>query len=149
MTSPPDPPPGPTDAAEERAIRAAHAAFYAAFETGDLDAMNELWVEDDSALCVHPGTTPVQGVSAVRRAWAVIMATTPYIQFILTDIDVRVRGEVAYVTCVENVLAGDHDDPDLRSGLAIATHVMLRTVEGWRLWVRHASPVVSETDHEN
>src|SRR5690606_23841569 len=127
VTSPPDPQPGATDAGDEQAIRVAHAAFYAAFEAGDLDGMNALGVEGDPALGAHPGTTPVQGASAVRRAWAVIMATTPYIQFILTDIDVRVRGEVAYVTCVENVLAGDHGDPDLRSGLAIATHVMLRT----------------------
>lgn len=134
---------------DEEEVRAAHAAFYAALETGDLDAMAALWVDDDSVLCVHPGTTPVRGVSAVRRSWAMVMATTPYLQFILTDVTVRIRGDVAHVGCVENVLAADHRDPALRGGHAVATHVMLRTGGDWRLWVRHASPVVSVPDHEN
>ncbi len=133
---------------EDEWIRTAHAAFYAAFEAGDLAAMEALWVEDDSALCVHPGTTPVRGASAVRRAWALIMATTPYIQFILTDVDVRRRDQVAYVTCVENVLVGGEASDQFRAGISIATHVMVRTEDDWRLWVRHASPVGSDADDE-
>ena len=138
---------------DEDWVRTAHAAFYAAFEAGDLDAMARLWVDDESALCIHPGVRPLQGSDRIHRGWAVIMATTPYIQFILTDVDVRVHGDVAYVTCTENVLVGDGaaDAPTegFRSGLAVATHVMVREDDDWRLWVRHASPVVSAVDHEH
>ncbi len=137
------------------AVEAANAAFYHAFETGDLDAMRALWLDDPGTLCVHPGALPVRGSGAIDRSWAVVMATTPYIQFILTDVVVSVRGEVASVTCTENVLTGDErTGPQAFGGArAVATNVFVREPApaagtGWRLWVHHSSPVVSPEDDE-
>ena len=64
-------------------MEAANAAFYAAFETADLDAMREVWLDDPGSVCVHPGAVPVRGAGAINRSWALIMANTPYIQFFL------------------------------------------------------------------
>ena len=52
---------------------------------------------------------------------------------------------VASVTCTENVLTGDESTgPDAFGGAkAVATNVFVRTPEGWRLWIHHASPVLS------
>jgi SnoaL-like protein len=76
------------------------------------------------------------------------MANTPYIQFFLTDVEVSIRGEVATVTCTENVLTGD-ERPDVFGGArAVATNVFLRQGDDWRLWVHHASPVLSEVSDE-
>lgn len=137
-------------AAELRAeVEAANAAFYAAFETADLDGMRDLWLDDAETLCVHPGALPVRGTPAISRSWALIMANTPYIQFFLTDVEVSVlRSEdrdVASVTCTENVLTADeHTDQDSFGGAkAVATNVFVRTPDGWRLWIHHASPVLS------
>jgi ketosteroid isomerase-like protein len=130
-------------------VRAANAGFYAAFEAGDLDAMQELWVPEGHAVCIHPGWNPVVGTAAVRRSWAVVMANTPYIQFILTDVRVAVRGEVASVTCTENVLAaaqGEAAGSGFAGGKAVSTNVFVRRPEGWRLWIHHASPVLSRPD---
>jgi ketosteroid isomerase-like protein len=138
--------------AERAAVEAANAAFYAAFESADLDAMRDLWLDDPEALCVHPGALPVRGTSAINRSWALIMANTPYIQFFLTDVEVSVLDHVASVTCTENVLtAGDDTEPDSFGGArAVATNVFVRTPEGWRLWIHHASPVLSggHDEHE-
>src|SRR5665809_124339 len=84
-----------------------NAAFYAAFESAELDAMTALWMDDREALCVHPGALPVRGTSAINRSCALIMANTPYIQFFLTDVETSVLGDVASVTCTENVLTAD------------------------------------------
>lgn len=144
--------------AAEQAVLSANSVFYSAFESGDLDAMSNLWVPEGHAVCIHPGWSPVVGSAAVRRSWAVIMANTPYIQFILTDVDVTVVGDVASVTCTENVLSADEDTPTegFAGGKAVTTNVFRRTPDtgplspgeglpdgGWRLWIHHASPVLS------
>ena len=128
-------------------VLAANAAFYAAFEAGDLDAMDAVWVGDEP-VCVHPGTNPVIGRAAVRRSWAVVLANTPYIQFFLTDVDVTVLDGVASVSCTENVLAAGDDTPvgAFAGGRSVATNVFRRTPGGWRLWIHHASPVLSPGD---
>jgi ketosteroid isomerase-like protein len=136
------------------AVRAANAALYDAFETGDIDLMGALWLDDDHArdvMCVHPGWLPVHGRGAVLRSWSMIMANTAYIQFVLTDVHVRVDGDVAVVTCGENMLtelpvtAAD-PSPGLAGGRAFATNVFRRTPSGWRLWIHHASPVLTQEE---
>jgi len=136
----------------ERAdVEAVNAAFYHAFESADLDAMTDLWIDDGETLCVHPGALPVRGTAAINRSWALIMANTPYIQFFLTDVEVSLLGDVASVTCTENVLTADETSADgsFNGAKAVATNVMVRTAAGWRLWIHHASPVLSDPNHED
>lgn len=143
-------------------LEAAIGRFYQAFETADLDTMQSLWLDAADTVCVHPGATPIHGRSAIDRSWALIMANTDYIQFILTDVEVGTGGRlgaggdlrprVASVTCTENVLTADQGpagDP-FGGGTAVATHVFVKTDDGWRLWIRHASPVLSSgsNDHD-
>ena len=138
------------DAKERAAVERVNAAFYEAFENADLDTMRDLWLDHEESLCVHPGALPVRGTAAISRSWALIMANTPYIKFFLTDVEVSVRGDVASVTCTENVLtADDRAGPDGFGGArAVATNVFVRTPEGWRLWIHHASPVLSGPDYD-
>jgi ketosteroid isomerase-like protein len=130
---------------DRRAVEAVNSTFYEAFETADIDLMQDLWLDDTDTLCVHPGALPVRGTPAINRSWALIMANTPYIQFFLTDVEVSVWKDVASVTCTENVLTGDErTGPDTFGGAkAVATNVFVRTPSGWRLWIHHASPVLS------
>lgn len=144
------PEPSPDPAVARAELEAATAAFYAAIEEADLDAMRDLWLDDPDTVCSHPGALPVRGSGAVHRSWALVMAHTSYIQFFLTDVAVSLREDVATVTCTENVLTGDdRTGPDAFNGAkALATHVFVRTADGWRLWVRHAAPVVCDEDDD-
>ena len=139
--------PDPADEAR-RAVEAVNRVFYEAIESGDLDTMTRLWVDAPDAVCVHPGARPVRGTGAINRSWALVMASTSYIQFFLTDLEIGVHGSTASVTCTENVLTGDErTGPDaFGGGSALTTNVFVLTDDGWRLWVHHASPVLSEDD---
>ena len=136
------------------AVLRANQALYDAFETGDADLMAALWLDGPGAStvsCVHPGWSPLHGRETVLRSWTMIMANTSFIQFVLTDVEVTVAGEVAVVTCGENMLTGlddvtGGDIGGLAGGRAVATNVFRRTPEGWRLWVHHASPVLTRQD---
>ena len=134
-----------------RQVAALNAVFYEAFEAGDLDTMQDLWLDATDTVCVHPGAPPVRGTGPINRSWALVMAHTPYIQFFLTDVEVSIQGGTASVTCTENVLTGDErTGPDaFGGGKAVATNVFVRTGAGWRLWIHHASPVLSAADDDD
>lgn len=128
-----------------------NAEFYAAFERGDLDRMNEIWLDDPGTLCIHPGALPLRGASEITRSWALIMANVPYIQFFLTDVEVGVNGDTASVTCTENVLTADEttENDSFNGARAVATNVFLRRGDTWRLFIHHASPVMSGEQDED
>ncbi|GGU02994.1 MULTISPECIES: nuclear transport factor 2 family protein [Actinomadura] len=130
-----------------------HAEFYAAFEAGDFDRMSAVWADGQYAegvSCVHPGWTMLRGREAVLRSWALIMANTSYIQFVLTDVETDVYGDHAVVTCKENVLTADEDTEAgfLAGGSIVATNVFVRAGGEWRLLLHHGSPVLNVVDAE-
>lgn len=136
------------------AVEAANTALYDALEHGDLDAMTEQWLPDGISV-VHPGWPVLNGRDEVLRSYALIMASTDYIQFFLTDVEVSVIGNTAMVTCTENILSGGPAEPDgsagpLVGGLVVATNIFRRTEEGWKLWCHHGSPVlIDRSDDED
>ncbi|GAA2265057.1 nuclear transport factor 2 family protein [Actinomadura sp. NPDC048955] len=130
-----------------------HAEFYAAFEAGDFDRMSAVWADGpyaEGVSCVHPGWTMLRGREAVLRSWALIMANTSYIQFVLTDVETDVYGDHAVVTCKENILTADEDTEAgfLAGGSIVATNVFVRTGGEWRLLLHHGSPVLNVVDAE-
>ena len=137
---------------ESAEIEKLNEEFYSSIESGDLDKMTELWAEDQPgrvAMCVHPGWPMLTGRGEVLRSWALIMANTPYIQFVLTDVRTTVLGDVAVVTCAENILtAADSEDATFAAGRVVATNTFVRTPAGWWLWFHHGSPVLQGDDEE-
>ena len=127
------------------AVTAANAELYAAFEEGDVDRMEAVWDDADDVRCIHPGWPMLTGRSRVLRSWSVIMANTGYIQFFLTGVEATVYGDVAIVSCEENILTAvaDPDGTLSESAKVVSTNVFRRWPDGWRLWVHHGSPVIA------
>jgi ketosteroid isomerase-like protein len=135
--------------ADMAAVEEANDRLYAAFEGADLDSMKDLWVDGplaEIARCVHPGAEPILGREAVLRSWALLMANTEYLQFIVTEAGTVVEGDLAVVTCTENVLSSGGTDRPLGAGRALTTNAFIRVAGVWRLWLHHASPVLSDGD---
>ena len=137
----------------EAEVRRVNEAFYAAVEVGDLDRIAELSCADRPLVCVHPGVAPIHGTGPVLRSWAMVMASTDYIQFFLTDVQLTLRGDMAVLTCTENMLTAgeervadgeDPPPPGFRGGKAQAMNVFTRESGGWRMWIHQASPVGSD-----
>ncbi|WP_329119130.1 nuclear transport factor 2 family protein [Streptomyces sp. NBC_01353] len=144
-----------THQTDTAAVEAANTAFYEAMERGDFEEISELWLDDGATpiSCVHPGWPVLSGRGEVLRSYALIMANTEYIQFFLTDVKVSLAGDVAVVTCTENILSGGPAEDGAELGplvgqLVVATNVFRRTFDGWRIWSHHGSPVLTETDDE-
>src|SRR5262245_5599596 len=52
----------------------ANAAFYAAFGTRDIKAMEDVWSRDQPVSCIHPGWPVVHGRTEVMASWSGILA---------------------------------------------------------------------------
>lgn len=151
MSSPADPadPADPVDlsgsfapqhsgpAVDVEAVLAANAVFYAAFEGRDLDAMSDLWAHDHEVTCVHPGWVVLRGWGSVAASWAALFQGPQHLQFIVTDEHVVVAGDIAWVTCDENLLGDD-------GGATVAVlNLYARDPQGrWRMLAHHGSPVM-------
>lgn len=134
----------------------AHRSFYDAVESADVDLMATLWAQSEHTTCVHPGAAPVRGTAAVLRTWTMLMANVGYIQFFLTDIDMMTfppgsdEPHTAVITCTENILSGEGlaSAESFAGGKAIATSILVRDGQSWKIWMRHASPVIDLTHNE-
>jgi len=123
------------------AVRRANEAFYAAFEARDLDAMADVWERSDRATVTHPGWPILRGWPKVVASWDAIFGNTPYIQFFLTDEQVDVDGDVAWVTVSEGILQSASSPESTSAGTVAATNVFVRHGDTWRMVVHHGSSV--------
>lgn len=130
-------------AADDDGVRAANSAFYAALESRDLDAMAEVWEHSDRIVVTHPGWPMLRGWARVAGSWDAIFRNTGYIQFVLTDEQVTVIGDTAWVTLDENILQSA-GDVALAGSKATSVNVFVRDVDRWKLVVHHASPVAGD-----
>ncbi|KAM2954563.1 hypothetical protein FF1_032826 [Malus domestica] len=85
-------------------VRTANAQFYEAFRIGDLAAMQALWAQRKEVCCVHPGARGIYGYEDVMTSWDYVWANYEFpLEIELKDVNVYVRGDVGYVSCVELV----------------------------------------------
>jgi ketosteroid isomerase-like protein len=118
---------------ERDEVRRANLALYRAFESLRLEEMEKVWAHDGAVSCIHPGWPVSEGWPAVRESWAVIFENTDQMKFRITDEMIEIHGDLAWVVCIEHIRSGD-----LR-GLVLATNVLRRGPDGWKIVHHHGS----------
>lgn len=117
------------------AVSAANDAFYRAFEGAELAAMDRVWEHSDRVSCTHPGMPAVHGWDAVRLSWEAILGGGGVPQFIVTEEQVTVVGDAAWVVGVENmILPGG-------SGAGSVVNTFVRGDQGWLMVGHHGAPI--------
>ena len=114
----------------------AEAAFYEALEHADLEAMMEVWAEDEEIVCVHPTGPRLAGLAEVRSSWERIFAGGG------TRVQITHQVDTAGVMLAVHSLHENFAAPGAQPPPApiVATNVYLRGAAGWRMIVHHASP---------
>jgi ketosteroid isomerase-like protein len=120
-------------------VKRANERFYRAFESLDITQMAAVWVRLERAKCVHPGWDLLEGWEAIRQSWEAIFANTDYMRLVITDVSATVSGQLAWVTCVENL----SDAPDtIQVSRILATNIYEHIDDEWRIVHHHASVVM-------
>lgn len=120
---------------------AVERAFYAAMADGDLERMMALWVDDDSAVCNHPGGPRLVGPEAIRASFRE-MFTGGGVRIATAAVRAWRRSDVAVHSLIERIAV--HGRGGAQVVEVVATNVFVRTPSGWRILVHHAG--VSDGD---
>jgi len=117
-------------------ILAANQRFYAAFNDGDFDAMEDLWAHRAPVVCIHPGWPALIDRDEIVESWRQILSNVEGNAIRSIEPRVLVHGETAIVVCQE-VLPG---------GLLVATNGFIREDGVWRMMHHQASPLAARAE---
>jgi len=120
-------------------VTRANEDFYSAFESLDIMKMDGIWAHQEYVTCIHPGWSIRVGWPLVRDSWVVIFNNVFSMGFSLTELQVQVAGDVAWVICTENIISRHGDDT--QNSRVMATNLFERLDEGWRMIHHHGSPL--------
>ncbi len=114
----------------------AEAAFYEAFERGDIAAMMAVWAETDDIVCIHPNGPRLVGFEAVRDSWVRIFAGGTRLR--VRTVEGRdFKGQTLAVRAVIELVAAPEENAPVTQ--VLATNVYELTENGWRMVVHHAA----------
>jgi ketosteroid isomerase-like protein len=122
----------------------ANQAYYDAFEARDLDAMSDAWERTERATCTHPGWATLRGWGKVAASFFALFSGPQHLQFVLTNLQVEVAGDLAWVSVDENLLG------DQGGATVAALNLFSRQPgeDGWRLVCHHGSVISASTEPE-
>jgi len=132
-------------------VEEANERFYRALEKADPDEMSEVWLHEDWVKCVHPGWDLIIGWEKVSESWERIFANPTGMRVSATDVEIRIEGDFALVSCYENLALFLDNTSAPVSARTTATNLFQRAGERWRMIHHHASqvpsaPPVTESD---
>ncbi len=114
--------------------------FYRAFENLDVGLMDSIWAHEEYVTCIHPGWSIRVGWPAVRDSWVVIFNNTFSMEFELTELQVQVAADIAWVICTENISSRVGESP--QTSRVVATNLFERIGEEWKIIHHHGSPLM-------
>jgi protein-arginine kinase activator protein McsA/ketosteroid isomerase-like protein len=121
---------------DEVAVTAANEKFYRAFAQGDIKLMYKVWANGDHVRCIHPGASCISGFELVMSSWELLLGgdVEMPLRIKLENLEVYVRGDLAFVSCTEIVRAKGS-----RWGSQVATNIFEKRDGKWLLCCHHAS----------
>ncbi len=125
-------------------IMEANQRFYQALSELDLKAMEAVWHHESQVSCVHPGWPPLSGWDRVRESWKRIFANTANQLVEPRNVEVRVFGELSWVSCLEQITSNSGTGGII--SLAVANNLFLKTQEGWKMILHHGSTIPVEVE---
>ena len=121
-------------------VTQANEAFYQAFESLDIAAMDRVWAHQEYVTCIHPGWSIRVGWPAVRDSWVVIFNNTFSMKFHLTELQVQVAADIAWVICTENIASRVGEAS--QNSRVVATNLYERINDTWKIIHHHGSPLM-------
>lgn len=121
-------------------VTRANEAFYEAFESLDIANMDRIWAKQEYVTCIHPGWALRVGWPAVRDSWVLIFNNTFSMDFMLTEVQIQVAGDLGWVICTENISSRQGDVS--QESRVLATNLYERTDGQWLMIHHHGSPIM-------
>ena len=120
-------------------VEQANNEFYRALESGKLEMMECVWAHEEWVKCIHPGWGLITGWQRVKESWARIFESGQKMRASPSEVTVRELGDLAWVTCTENITVFSEENFD--TAQAAATNLFVKRDKAWLMIHHHASPI--------
>ncbi len=112
----------------------AELAFYDAMETGDIEKMKQVWSDDESIVCIHPGAMRIEGREEVVGSFSQIFEEAPEMDYSVGDSRCLQSDDVAVHLVREELVIDDQ-----LVSVMLATNIYHKIDGSWRMTLHHAS----------
>ena len=119
------------------AVLQANQGFYEAFNRQNLDMMKAVWLNSGESVCIHPGWPVLKGFDAIIQSWRDIFEHTDHLEIKLSHVDALVTGELAWVSCRENLFS--INTQGVQQAAVHATNLFKRHQGTWKMILHHAA----------
>ena len=131
------------DAADLDAVRQANATLLETAGTRDIEALGNLWRQEDYVRAIHPFRPIDEGWEEVRDGFQELYEMFPELSSVMPEPQIRVVGDVAWVSGLEEfegvLPSGDVVAVTLRTG-----RIFEREGDGWLVVHHQVSPPPDE-----
>jgi ketosteroid isomerase-like protein len=124
---------------EEQEVMSANRAFYQALEALDFAKMAAVWLHEDWVECLHPGWDLIEGWEEIQESWTNIFRSTRSLRVSISRPLIRVLGESAWVSCLENVTSTY--DEGFSTAVIETTNIFVRRDGRWLMVHHHTTPL--------
>ena len=128
------------------AVIQVNRAFYSAFESLELDRMEQVWLKAPHITCIHPGWRRLEGWGPIMTSWERIFDSTFEMKFEIEDESVVLHDDLAIVVCLEVLTQRGYEGATTSE--VLATNVFERVGDRWYMILHHGSPVAMAADDE-
>jgi ketosteroid isomerase-like protein len=132
---------------DEEEVLAANRTFYAALHSLDISLMAQVWLHEEWVKCLHPGWELLVGWDEVEGSWEEIFHSTDQMMVSVSRPLVHVAGDVAWISCLENVTTAYRND--FSSALVEATNIFQRRRGRWFMVHHHTTPLAQPPPDAN
>ena len=130
---------------DEEEVLTANRTFYTALHALDMSLMAQVWLHAAWVKCLHPGWDLLMGWGEVGGSWEEIFRSTDQMMVSISRPLVHVAGDVAWISCLENVTTTSQND--FSSAMVEATNIFFRRQGRWFL-VHHQSTPLADPPPE-
>jgi ketosteroid isomerase-like protein len=131
------------ESADLDAVRQANATLLEVAGSHDIDALADLWRQDDYVRAIHPFRPIDKGWDEVRDGFLALYELFPEFSSVMPEPDIRVVGDVAWVSGLEEfkgvMASGDVIEVTLRTG-----RIFEREGDKWLVVYHQVSPPPEE-----
>ena len=131
---------------DEEQVVIANRDFYSALNSLDAAMMKQMWLQEDWVMCLHPGWELLVGWEEVQASWDEIFRSTEQMMVSVTRTLVHVMGDMAWISCLENVTTASKTE--VSSALVEATNIYQRHQGRWLMVHHHTTPLMQEQPPE-
>jgi ketosteroid isomerase-like protein len=124
---------------DEQQVGEANNAFYQAMQSLDVARMEDVWWHEDWVRCLHPGWELLSGWDKIKESWNSIFQSGVRLQVSTSLPLLCVMGDVAWVSCTEQVTS--MLETDFTTARVQATNIFVRRKGQWRMVHHHTTPL--------